>query len=281
MIRSFLRELSVAMAVASVALLIFAGGALFAHDLFLRPVRFFVAPGEEILVRMLNGTFTSSEGGVSRDRVRDLRAVSENASLAIDTSSLEVGKTESVVHLTATKPGTYVVGISLRPRTIRLEGKAFNEYLRSDGIPSILEQRSKSGELELPARERYSKHVKAIVQVGDARSKVVNTVFGYPAELVPLDNPYRKNRRAGIRLRALVDGHPIAGQVILYGGAGDGGVVYKEKAVETGADGVAVVMPAGAGKWYAKFINMRSVRGAAGDSVDYESKWTTLTFGIR
>jgi hypothetical protein len=32
------------------------------------------------------------------------------------------------------------------------------------------------------------------------------------------------------------------------------------------------------GKWYIKFIRMVRARG---DSIDYESKWATLTFEVR
>ena len=35
------------------------------------------------------------------------------------------------------------------------------------------------------------------------------------------------------------------------------------------------------GIWYVKFINMRAISAAAGDSVDYESKWATMTFAVR
>lgn len=37
----------------------------------------------------------------------------------------------------------------------------------------------------MPARERYSKHVKVIVQVGDRRTNAYETALGYPAELIP------------------------------------------------------------------------------------------------
>jgi uncharacterized GH25 family protein len=40
------------------------------------------------------------------------------------------------------------------------------------------------------ARERYHKHVKAMVQVGNTRSDHYATPLGYPAEIVPMENPY-------------------------------------------------------------------------------------------
>ena len=47
------------------------------------------------------------------------------------------------------------------------------------------------------------------------------------------------------------------------------------------AEGVATVTMPSAGVWYVKFIRMARVPAAAHDSVDYESKWATLTFAVR
>ncbi len=275
-----MRDVTLAIAFVAVGIVSFGVGELLAHDLFLRPVSFFVAPGGEILLRMLNGSFTSSEGGVTRPRVRDLRVMHGAAAEKVDTTSLEVGKNESVLHVKPRDPGTYLIGISLLPRTIRLEAKDFNEYLRTDGIPSVLELRRTTGELERPARERYSKHVKSLVQVG-SKLETVGAVLGYPAELVPLDNPYARRGPQRIRLRALVDGRVVAGIPVLFGGIGSDGKSFPERSALTGSDGVAVITATGPGKWYAKFIDMRPVRSVSGDSVDYESKWATLTFGTR
>ena len=87
-------------------------------------------------------------------------------------------------------PGTYVVGASILPREITLEAKDFNAYLEEDGIPDVLAARRRDGELGAKATERYSKHVKAPLQAGSRRSAECNRVLGYPAELVPLNNPY-------------------------------------------------------------------------------------------
>src|SRR3989449_7585247 len=54
------------------------------------------------------------------------------------------------------------------------------------------------------ARERYSKHVKAVFQVGRDRSDGFNVTLGYPAEIVPLDNPYGMDRGAALRVRCLM-----------------------------------------------------------------------------
>lgn len=74
--------------------------------------------------------------------------------------------------------GTYVVGLSTKSREIALKAADFNEYLKEDGLPDTLEERRKTGELEKDAKERYSKHVKTILQVGKIQTDDYKTVLG-------------------------------------------------------------------------------------------------------
>lgn len=39
-------------------------------------------------------------------------------------------------------------------------------------------------------RERYSKHGRAVFQVGDARTEDYRRPLGYPVEIIPRQNPY-------------------------------------------------------------------------------------------
>jgi len=174
-------------------------------------------------------------------------------------------------------PGTYVVGVSTKPREIDLGAEDFNAYLKEDGIPDILEARRRNNELGKAARERYSKHVKAVFQVGRVRSDGFNVTLGYPAEIVPLDNPYEMDRGAALRVRCLVDRRPVANQLVLWGGE-QGGQTPAPRSTRTGPDGVAEVTLDAPGRWYVKFVHMLR---ATQQGLDYESKWATLTFEIR
>jgi hypothetical protein len=75
-----------------------------------------------------------------------------------------------------------------------------------------------------------------------------------------------------------VDGKPAANQLVLYGGVSASGANIEPQSVRSSAEGVATIRLATPGAWYIKFINMSRV---SGDSVDYESKWATLTFEVR
>jgi uncharacterized GH25 family protein len=259
--------------VISALLLISTTGALGAHDLFLKPDSYFVAPGSKLMVRVLNGTFGSSDGAVARERVRDIALVTSNGRAAIDTSEWKAQGDTSILTVRTSESGTYVIAASLLPRELTLEAKDFNEYLAHDGVPDVLEARRKKGELDRPARERYSKHVKALVQVGHRRTEGYQAVLGYPAELVPLDNPYEVKPGGTLRFRALVDGTPVPNQLVVAGR------LTGQQASRTDSSGVARVRIGSPGAWYVKFIHMRPA--TSDTTIDYESKWATLTFGVR
>ena len=253
-----------------------------AHDLFLKPDVFFVAPNGTARLTALNGTFSSSESSVTADRLLDLAVVGPAGRVKGDTAAWSAkGKASTWVTVVGAA-GTYVFGASLRPKQITLTGVQFNAYLADDGLPDILAARKASGELAKPSTERYAKHVKALVQVGDARTESFGTVLGYPAELIPLDNPYAtvKGSRT-LRVKALVDGAPMPDQVVLAGGRTAAGKRIASQTVRTDAQGIASITVGTRGVWYVKFIRMVKVPASARDSVDYESKWATLTFAIR
>jgi uncharacterized GH25 family protein len=254
-------------------LLLGIASSLAAHDLFLKLDNYFVAPGARLVVHVLNGTFSTSEGAVAKGRLRDIAVVTPAGRTRVDTAAWTARGDTSVLTVTTGETGTYVIGVSLRPLEIKLEAKEFNTYLAHDGIPDVLAARREARELDRPARERYSKHVKALVQVGDRRTGSYQTALGYPAELIPLDNPYALSLGDSLRIRAVVEGNPVANQLVIAGGH------RAQRSARTDSTGVARFRIGSRGPWYVKFIYMRQAPGDP--TVDYESKWATLTFGVR
>ena len=249
-----------------------------AHDMFLRPTRYFAPENSEVRIRVLNGTFVRSENSIARNRIADLSVVSPTRRSALDTAEFSVTGDTSTFHIHTREAGTYVVGFSTRPNVLGLTGDEFNLYLKDDGIPDMLEARTKAGELQKPTNERYSKHVKTLIQVGNQRSNHYATVMGYPAEIIPVENPYDLQVGATLRVRTLVDGKPAPNQYILYGGQTASDSVIAQKSTRSGADGIASIPLSQAGTWYVKFINMVQIKV---DTLTHESKWASLTFQVR
>ncbi len=263
----------------AILLLIISVSVAAAHDMFAKPAAFFVAENSVTLVRVLNGTFSKSENSIARTRVQDISLVSPSGRERIDTAGWTVAGDTSTFSVKTGGPGTYVASASTRPNIIALSGEDFNLYLKDDGIPDELEARRRAGELNRGVRERYSKHIKALLQVGTARTESYATALGYPAELLPLTNPYSLRVGQTLRLQTLVDGKPAANQYVLYGGRTPSGARIEQRNVRSDSKGVAAIPLAERGVWYVKFINMARLTGDP--DADYESKWATITFEVR
>ncbi|MEW5976299.1 MAG: hypothetical protein AB1898_10900 [Acidobacteriota bacterium] len=138
-----------------------------AHDLFLKLDTYFLDPNSRTTVRLMNGTFLKSDGVVRRERMRVVSLVMPGIGL-VDTwvgDWSDAGET-SLLSLRTSDAGTYLVAVSIKPRMIELKSADFNRYLEHDGIPDILAQRKERGELKRNVREQYSKHARAVLQVG-------------------------------------------------------------------------------------------------------------------
>jgi uncharacterized GH25 family protein len=251
-----------------------------AHDMFLKPAQFFVKENAPIDLVLINGTFTKSENSIARNRLADISLLGPAGRSRVDTSQWKAdGHDTSFIAVKGGAAGTYVLGVSTRSNIIPLTGQEFNEYLESDGIPDVLAARKRDNEMDRAVKERYHKHVKAMVQVGEARSDHYATALGYPAEVIPVENPYALKAGATFRFKAVVDGKPVANQYVQYGGRTAAGGRIEMKAVRTNADGIGEIRLSPAGTWYVKFINMTRLNGDR--EADYESKWASLTFAVR
>jgi hypothetical protein len=263
----------------TLALVFGAASLLKAHDLFIKLESYFLAPHTQVTIPILNGSFILSENAIMRDRVIDISVVSAAGRARIDTTKWQGDTTyadTTFLTIETGDPGTYVIGASTRHRDIGLEAASFNDYLEHDWIPDVLEARRRNNELDKDVWERYAKHVKAVVQVGDKRDDSYSVRLGYPAEIVPLVNPYSLSAGDELSVICLVDGQPVANQAVLLGGE-IGGDLVEEQRKRTDSNGRVSFVIGSAGRWYVEFINMVPVTE---EELDYESKWATLAFEI-
>lgn len=258
--------------------LVLLAGAAGAHDLFLRPKGYLIAPGATVTIPVLNGTFSESENAVARTRLVDLSLITPGGRQNLDRAGWSEQDPQSTVRVTLGGPGTYIVGASLAPRAIELDGATFTQYLEEEGIVAILRQREREKRTGARARERYGKSVKTFLQVEEPLSPRALQPVGHPAEIVPLDHPYALKVGDTLRVRCLVGGRPLAGWQISAGGRrGTSDEPFAVQRVTTDAEGIASIRMTGEGHWYVKFVHMRPVTEA---DVDYESRWATMTFGL-
>jgi uncharacterized GH25 family protein len=247
-----------------------------AHDLFFRSPRYRLAPGQRVVVDVLNGTFSKSDNAIERERLADLSVVTPSGRVALDVRSWTETEPKSTLEVATAAPGTYLVGAAIKPRVLKLSGREFGAYLKEEGLDEVLARRVEQKRVDEPSRERYSKYLKALLQVGDTPTDV--PALGHAAEIVPDQHPYRLKPGDELSVRCLVDSKPWAGRVVFAGGReGTTDRRLPQQRLVTDGEGRARVRLGAAGVWYVKFVAMREVDEA---EVNYESLWATLRFAV-
>ena len=249
-----------------------------AHDLFLKLDSYYLQPNTKGVIRLLNGTFNRSDGAVARDRFSDVSLIANGSRRSgAELFSWRDEEKTTLMEVQTGAPGTYLVSASTKPREIDLKAADFNDYLDHDGIPDTLAERGRDRELNKDVRERYSKHVRAIFQVGDQLTDDYKTPLGYPVEIIPQENPYALKPGQTLTVLCLHEGKPLINQFVMAGWESPAGKL-QTMTMRTDSNGLARLMLKSAGKWYVKLIQMTRLADA---KLNYESKWASLTFEIR
>ncbi|WP_339715187.1 DUF4198 domain-containing protein [uncultured Kriegella sp.] len=184
------------------------------HDMYLKLDTYFLKPNTSATIQLFNGTFDKSENVIDRDRMIDASLVDNGNRAKINLDQWSEKDSITILSFRTGESGTGVAGISTAPRTIEMTATDFNKYLEHDGVLDMLDWRRKNDALEVDAAEKYSKHVKAIFQVGDKKTEDWQTILGYPIEFVPLKNPYDLHTGDELQVKLLYHGEPLANQLV-------------------------------------------------------------------
>jgi hypothetical protein len=225
-------------------------------------------------VRNGNGTiFEKSENAVTVDRIGQLVAIDPSGSrLVLETPVVDEPWLN--IRFTPRTTGNYWIGLTTKPRRIRLTGSEFTEYLKHDGIPSVLSERLQKGISGRDEVEQYSKYVKAYLEVERASSATYDAPLGLEIEIIPLENPYSIAPGGILPVQVLFRGEPLS-QLTLH--AGFDGQSEESIHVLTDQEGKSQIPISKPGRWYIRGIHLFQV-----DQADhsYESYWATLTFQV-
>jgi uncharacterized GH25 family protein len=266
------------------SILVFSLTILSAHDLFIKLDTYYLTPHTETLVSLYNGTFGKSEALLARNRMIDVSLINPGEEVIHPDSSLWFEENnQTVLRIKTGKIGTGVLGVSTTTRVGEFTPESFISNMKHEGLLDVLEERKKSGEDSNPVRKKYSKHVKAIFQVGDKFSDEYQTVLGYPIEFVPMTNPYALKIGDEFAMKLLIDGKPVSGEMVYasyndkFGHASDGTAldVYQLK---TDEKGIAKVKIREEGHWYFRTVNLVK---SSEDDADYVSISASLTFEVK
>lgn len=257
---------------------------LSSHDLYIKLKTFYLKPGTETAIYLYNGTFESSEAVVRRHRMSDVSLINPGEKTIHPDSALwfEENK-QTVLKIKTGKEGTGLLGVSTLPFVGEFTAQSFADNMKHEGLLHILEARKKSGDDTKPAKKKYSKHVKAIFQVGNKRTDDYKTILTYPIELVPVNNPYSLKSGDQLSILLLINGKPAEGVMVYAGYAGhkgksNNGLPHDPQQVKTNEKGVVTIKLNKAGHWYVRTVH---VTESNDPDADYISNTASLTFEIK
>ncbi|PCI32348.1 MAG: hypothetical protein COB54_07570 [Alphaproteobacteria bacterium] len=253
-----------------------------AHEMFLKANDYTLAPNTNSFLQLFTGTFDKSANSVGRDRMNDVSFVHNGTTTHPSNDQWFDSNNISFLNIKTAEAGTYVAGVSTNAATITLSIEDFTGYLKHDGILDTLKDFEKNNTLK-QVRERYSKHVRTIFQVGDTRTDDYKKNLGYPIEILVNENPTDLNVNDDLGFQVLFEGKPIASQLVyvsyegFHGHDTSGGHLNAYK-LRTDANGRATFKIQKPGNWYISLIHMEKITDP---DADYQSDWGTVTFQVK
>ena len=253
-----------------------------AHEMFLKPQNYFPDAGTETMVTLVNGSFDKSENETTRDRMNDVSVITGGQNTRPAVSQWSDMDKASHLALKVGVTGTYVLGVSTKPNVIELSAKDFDAYLEHDGVEDTLKARQ-AEPATTAVKERYSKHVRSFLQVGEKRTGDWAAKLGYPVEILPRRNPLDVKAGGDFGFTVIFKDKPAANQLVYASYEGYSGHTVdaghlQAHVLRTDASGNASFKVTNAGTWYVTLIHMQKVEDG---EANYESNWATLTFQVR
>lgn len=254
-----------------------------AHDFWLIPNAFVIAPGGTLEVRgQTSSLFPTSGGAVTPDRVADAQII--DASGTTPLRDLSVADKSLLIRQPVRTPGQKIVAVTTKPRSVRESAEGFRHYLVVEGAPEALERYQMEGKLPTDSiTRRYAKYAKTFVEVGRGGPRVYQQAVGHPLEFVPLSDPAELRAGDTLAVRLLYRGQPLTGAKIHASGVpADLGLTEaaaeqaEEVSVQTDARGVARIPVGRDGLWNARAIHI--VPAAPGAGADWDTHWVSLVF---
>jgi ketosteroid isomerase-like protein len=259
-----------------------------AHDFWLVPTAFHLAPGAQIeVLAQTSSLFPTSSSAITTDRVAEARLIGSGEPERI--TDLVVAGTSLRLRARPATAGQRIVAVTLRPRTVRESPESFRRYLTLEGAPELLVRYEREGLLPRDSiTRRYAKYAKTIVEAGTGGPRSYARVAGHPLEFVPLTDPSGLRTGDTLSVRLLYRGQPLRGAHVHAGRAAASALTdtaaaraaaRDDRSLVTDSAGVARIPITGDGIWNVRTLWI--VPASRGSGADWDVHWATLVVGAR
>lgn len=252
-------------------------GLALAHDFWIQPSAFWIAPGTATTMSIL----------VGHGRYRSKSLIEANRITRFDRygpdgrtdrrSELKLGSAPRDSTLRFGPAGEYMFALATNATPSELPGIRFTDYLKAEGLTSALALRAQTGMTDAPGRELYSRRAKALIQVGNAAQAgdVATQRIGLSLELVLERDPYTLPPGADLPVRVYFEGKPLVGGMVKLNN-----LDFDERPLAarlTDASGRVLFRVPRIGNWQLNVIWTKPIKG--NPKADFETTFSSLSFG--
>lgn len=245
-----------------------------AHEFWLQPKKYRYQLGEEMKVDFMVGEgFTGEFWDLTHHKVEKLEW--HRAAGVMDLmKEVKSTKGNNLTRKLDTE-GTHLFFMISNAAYIELDGKAFNEYLKEDGLDDILAERKKLNQLDKPSTEYYSRYAKLLVQAGEKKDDVFKKKIGLRYEIIPDQNPYLLKTGDYLQCNVFYEGKPAPHALVKVWSKINTTTFLQN--IYTENDGSIRFPISTSGEWMVSSVKMiKSEKPGA----EYHSLWASLVFGI-
>lgn len=239
------------------------------------PSSFYPAPNTPFVVSWVQGkNFIATPALFRQQQFSNIQLVEAEGEKAVLTLWRNSDKEQ--LSLTATTKGNLLVVAQTVPEMIELQADTFNAFLKEYGQDEVYFSRQAVGNMDMPARQIQSHHVKLLLQAGDQNSDVGKKTVGLPLEIIPDSNPYQLKAGEMMRFKIYYDGKPLFGARVKVWNRHNNRTtlqnIYSEK------NGSIETRISAGGVWMVSVVHLVS---STDKRAAYRSYWSALVFGLK
>lgn len=245
--------------------------AALAHDHWLWPDLLVMPAPQPVQIRLLLGDELSVEEELALSPERITRFLLAQPSGDRDLRPDARPDLRPILRLDALTAGTHLLALDRSAARMELPAQKFEDYLREEGLASIIDERARRGEAQKDGRERYQRSLKAFVTVGHPTPAVFTREIGSDLELIPAASPSHGGR---VAWQARFHQEPLPGLrlTLLTHAAGHVSAAH----ATTDAAGRADLLVPPLGVHLLRALHMVRCEGCA--DAEWHSFWTAVTF---
>lgn len=249
------------------------------HDYWLEPEKFFLLRDENVRVHLLVGEALESdeERPLQLKRTPRLQVFTADGMNDLLANRARDG-VKPFAEIAARREGNMLIVTDRNAQNIELEPQKFTAYLRDEGLDEIITERKRRGESDKKGRERYSRNIKSLLQIGERHDDSFGRLTGQLLEIIPTTNPYELKTGDELNVRFLFADKPLANAKVFATHRAKGKVSTQE--AMTNATGEARFKINGEGEWLIRLVHMRRCQKNCG-AIDWESFWGSYSFGMK